>query len=169
MKTKVLLVDEDASVHAALSGGLRRKGYDVINAFDTDEAMVCWQTHPGIDLVLLNLCLPVKGDRETFERLTAIDPLVPVIGITWWPDRHPAASAARVSALMTKPVDIPALLETMQRLLPEAIAMRRARFAWQSAITFPAREPLPIGGKPGRAPARYFSADTTTPNQQHPI
>ena len=43
MKTKVLLVDDDIPVHAALNGVLRREGYDVINAFDTDEAMVCLQ------------------------------------------------------------------------------------------------------------------------------
>ena len=63
MKTKVLLVENDIPVHAALNGVLRREGYDVINAFDTDEAMVCLQTHPGIDLVLLGLCVPVESPR----------------------------------------------------------------------------------------------------------
>ena len=63
--------------------------------------------------------MPVKGGWDTFERLTNINPLLPIIVITARPDAYPVAMAAGVAALMQKPLDIPLLLEAMRDLLAE--------------------------------------------------
>lgn len=127
MKTKVLLVDDDPSVIAALSGLLRGEGYDVIQAFDGQQAIEHFHTVSGADIVLLDLNLPRRSGWDTYERLTAIDPLLPVIIITARPDQQAMALAAGVSALMEKPLEIPLLLSTMQQLLAEPLQTRLAR------------------------------------------
>ncbi len=145
MKTKVLLVDDDISVIAALSGVLRSEGYDVIQAFDGNAALQNFHTVGGAAIVLLDLNMPVKGGWDTFEQFTAINPLLPIIIITARPDQHPLAAGAGVAALMEKPLDIPLLLETMRNLLAESPETRLARIA---------------GGNPR---TRYFEASGATP------
>ena len=135
MNAKVLLVDDDASVVAALSGVLGSEGYDVIQAFDGHEALQKFQAAGGADIVLLDLNMPIKAGWDTFERLTAINPLLPIIIITARPDQYPLAVAAGAAALMDKPLDIPSLLETMGKLLAEPLGARLARIAGRNPHT----------------------------------
>ena len=137
MKTKVLLVDDDISVHSALNGVLRREGYDVIWAFNGHEAMDRFHTLPGIDIVLLDLCLPATGGWDTFDRLTWSRPLLPIIIITALPAQEAAAQAAGVGALLEKPLDVPLLLQTMRELLAEPIEAGLARIAGKSPLRHP--------------------------------
>ncbi len=143
MKTKVLLVDDDASVVAALGGMLRSEGYEVIQAFDGREALQHFRASGGTDLALLDLCMPVKGGWDTFEQLTTINPLLPIIVITARPGQYPMAVAAGVAALMEKPLDIPLLLETMRKLLGEPPETRLARIAGRSPRTLYLESPDP--------------------------
>ena len=129
MKRKVLLVDDDASVVTALGGVLRSEGYAVIQACDGQEALEHFRAVGGADLALLDLCMPVKGGWDTFEQLTTINPLLPIIVITARPGQYPMAAAAGVAALMEKPLDIALLLETMRKLLAEPSEVRLARIA----------------------------------------
>jgi two-component system response regulator RegX3 len=140
-KTKVLLVDDDVSVVAALTGVLRSEGYDVIQAFNGHAALQNFRTVGGAAIVLLDLNMPVKGGWDTFEQLTAINPLLPVIVITARPDQYSLAAAAGVAALMEKPLDIPLLLETMRNLLAEPPEVRLARIARQNPHTLHLQAP----------------------------
>ena len=127
MKTRVLLVDDDVSVLAALSDLLRAEEYEVIDAFNGQNAIERFESAGGADLVLLDLNMPFWGGWQTFDRLTAINPLLPIIIITARPNPHPRAMTA--DALLEKPLDIPLLLATMRRLLdapPEVRAATKA-------------------------------------------
>ena len=112
---------------------LRGEGYDVIQAFDGHEAIEHFHTIAGADIVLLDLNLPRKNGWDTFERLTTINPLLPIIIITARPDQHPIALAAGASGLMEKPLEIPFLLATMQRLLAEPPQTRLERITGRTA------------------------------------
>ena len=129
MKTKLLLVDDDPSVVSALSAVLRSEGYDVIPAVNGHEAIQGFYKHPDVAIVLLDICMPVKGGWDTFERLTQINPLLPIIIITARPNQGSLAVAAGAGALMEKPLDVQALLTTMQQLLAELPEKRLARAA----------------------------------------
>jgi len=127
-KPKVLLIDDEPKICAALAGALVSEGFDVIFAESGDEAIR--EFRDGIfDIVLLDLRMPGKNGWETFAQLTWSRPLLPVILITALPDQQAAAEAAGVGALLEKPLDIPVLLETMRCLLSEPIAARLARIA----------------------------------------
>lgn len=127
-RPKVLLVDDEPKICAALAGALVSEGFDVVFVESGEEAIEAFRD--GIfDIVLMDLRMPGKGGWETFAQLTWSRPLLPVIIITALPDQEAAAKAAGVGALLEKPLDILVLLETMRRLLDEPIEARLARIA----------------------------------------
>ena len=131
---KILLADDDEEVLAALNDVLRSEGYEVIMAKNGRAAIEYF--HEGhIDIALLDLNMPIKGGWETFERLTTIHPLLPIIVITARPEQYPLAVAAGVGALMEKPLDLPLLLHTMEELLNEPIEQRLSRLTGKRPIT----------------------------------
>lgn len=134
MKAKILLADDDEEVLAALSGALESEGYEVIVAKDGREAIEHFHEE-HIDIALLDLSMPVKGGWETFERLTTIHPLLPVIVITARPDQYPLAVAAGVGALMEKPLHLPLLLQAIEELLLEPVENRLLRITGKRPIT----------------------------------
>ena len=140
MKTKVLLVDDDPRICAALAGALVSEDFDVVFVESGDEAIEALRD--GLfDIVLMDLRMPGKSGWETFAQLTWSRPLLPVIIITALPYQHEAAKDAGVGALLEKPLHIPVLLETMRRLLAEPIEARLARIAGKPTLPDPPRLP----------------------------
>jgi CheY-like chemotaxis protein len=126
MKKSVLVVDDDAAVRQSVRKVLEGAGYEVAAASDGEEAVVQFVPEQ-IDLVLLDLSLPLRNGWDVFERLTARYPFVPVIIITGMPGQYRTALAAGAGALMEKPIDVPALLKTMDELLAEPKEARLRR------------------------------------------
>jgi DNA-binding response OmpR family regulator len=62
---RVLLVEDDLRVAAALETALRRRGYEVLRASTAAEAL----NAPPADLVLLDLCLPDRDGIEVCRQL----------------------------------------------------------------------------------------------------
>jgi len=134
IQPRVLLADDDRSIVEALGAVLESEGFDVVRAADGHEAVQKFREH-RTNIVLLDLNMPIKGGWDTFERLTAINPLLPIIVITARPDAYPIAMAAGAAALMQKPLDIPLLLEAMRDLLAEPAEQRLARMTSQEPQT----------------------------------
>jgi CheY-like chemotaxis protein len=130
---RILLADDDEGV-LALNDVLRSEGYEVITAKNGREAIEHF--HEGrIDIALLDLNMPIKGGWETFEKLTTIHPLLPIIVITARPEQYSLAVAAGVGALMEKPLDLPLLLQAIKDLLREPIEQRLSRSSGKRPIT----------------------------------
>ena len=126
-KGRILLVDDDPAVRSALAQVLAEEGYVVTCGADGEEALRI--VDDTINLVLLDLNMPVRNGWDTFEQLTAQNPLVPVIIITARSNQLFTALSAGVGALMEKPLDFPELLETIRELLDEPVEVRLARVA----------------------------------------
>jgi CheY-like chemotaxis protein len=126
MKKTVLVFDDDAAVRQSVRKVLEGAGYEVAAASDGEEAVVQFVPEQ-IDLVLLDLNLPLRSGWDVFERLTTWYPFVPVIIITGMPNQYRTALAAGASALMEKPIDVPALLKTLGELLTEPMETRLRR------------------------------------------
>jgi two-component system, OmpR family, response regulator TctD len=127
-KPRVLLVDDDLSVLDALGSVIESEGFELIRAADGHQAIEKFYQRP-VDIVLLDLMMPVKNGWDTFERLATINPLLPIIIITAQPDAYSSVMATGVACLMQKPLDIPVLLEAMRELLAEPVAKRLSRVA----------------------------------------
>jgi len=127
---RILLVDDDSAVRDSLNEVLVSEGYCVIPAENGQQALdLVGQS--AVDLVLLDLTMPVKNGWDTFEHLTREHPLLPIIIATARPNQLFTAISAGVGALLEKPMDIPTLLRIIARLLAETSAQRLARLAGQ--------------------------------------
>ena len=125
---RILLVDDDPTVRDSLNDVLQSEGYLVIPAENGQQALDL-ANKVSVDLVLLDLNMPVKNGWDTFEQLTREHPLIPIIIVTARPNQLFTAMNAGVGALLEKPMDIPMLLQTMETLLVETTEQRRARLA----------------------------------------
>jgi DNA-binding response OmpR family regulator len=115
---RILVVDDDDSVREMLPRVLAGEGYQVWAAADGTAALEM-ATAVKFDLVLLDLNLPGKSGWDTFEALTALDPLLAVIIITARSNQLVTARNAGAGALLEKPLDFAKLLETVSRLIAE--------------------------------------------------
>ena len=122
-RPRVLLVDDDRSVLEALGGVIEAEGFEVVRAENGHEALQKFR-QGSMDIVLLDLSMPVKGGWDTFEGLTTVNPFLPIVIITARADALSEATARGIAALMQKPLNIPALLKKMRELLAEAAAKR---------------------------------------------
>ena len=118
MKKRILVVDDDPQIRESLRKVLRAEGYEVVLAADGQQGIERFNTE-RMDLLLLDLNMPVKSGWDTFERLTSLNPLLPIIIITGQRNQYELAAAAGVGALIEKPFDVPLLFQTMKELLAE--------------------------------------------------
>ncbi len=120
------MVDDDPTVRDSLNDVLVAEGYFVIPAENGQQALDFANQLP-VDLALLDLNMPVKNGWDTFEELTREHPLIPIIIATARPNQLFTALNAGAGALLEKPMDIPTLLRTMEKLLAETAEQRLAR------------------------------------------
>ncbi len=118
MKKKIMVLDDDEQIRRSLLKLLQTEGYEVRLAAEGQEALE-QLGRERVDLLLLDLNLPVRSGWEIFERVTSANPLLPIIVITGKEKQVGMAMAAGVGALMEKPLSIPLLLKTITALLAE--------------------------------------------------
>ena len=76
----VLVVDDEGIVRQFVSAALQKFGYSVSLCNDGAEAVEYFKgAHQDIDLVILDLVMPVLNGPDTFRELKAIDPDVKVL------------------------------------------------------------------------------------------
>ena len=129
---RILLVDDDPTVRDSLKDVLQAEGYQIIPAEDGQRALEI-ANKSAVDLVLLDLNMPVKNGWDTFEQLTREHPFIPVIIVTARSNQLFTALGAGAAALLEKPMDIRTLLRTMAKLLAETAEQRLARLAGKQA------------------------------------
>jgi CheY-like chemotaxis protein len=145
-KATILLADDDAAIRQILYRLLVDEGYNVITAGNGVEAIEI-ALMSKIDLLLLDLNMPVKDGWTVFEQISTNFPSLPVILITARPNQFFSALASGASALMEKPLDFTQLFLTIHNLLEEPVAVRLARAIGRStAFNFvpPIPEPMSI-------------------------
>jgi two-component system cell cycle sensor histidine kinase/response regulator CckA len=76
----ILVVDDEVSVRKVVASMLEPLGYAIVSVNDGKQAVEYYEEHgPDIDLVLLDLMMPVMNGKDCFRRLKAIDPEVRVL------------------------------------------------------------------------------------------
>lgn len=79
-KRRVLLVDDEEMLRNVVSRMLRRMDYEVVTASNGQEAVDHYRQHADeIDLVVLDMMMPVMGGRDCFRALKSMDPEVKVL------------------------------------------------------------------------------------------
>jgi two-component system cell cycle response regulator DivK len=120
---KILLVEDQEMNRDMLSRRLKKRGYVVAIAVDGAEG-VDKARRESPDLILMDMSLPVMDGWEATRTLKGDEATraIPVVALTahaMSTDRDKALEAG-CDAYETKPVDLPKLLGTMEKLLETA-------------------------------------------------
>ena len=75
----ILVVDDHVSVAKTTAFLLKKKGYQVVLAFDGKEALDKLQENEAIDLVLIDLAMPVLGGAAAIEIIKEDKPNLPIV------------------------------------------------------------------------------------------
>ena len=120
-KTRILLVDDEPDLVQMVSVRLTSAGYEVMKAYDGQEALekVKKEAHP--DLIILDLMLP-KLDGYKVCRLLKFDERTRAIPILIFTARAQVedvtlATECGADAYLTKPFEAKVLLNKIQELL----------------------------------------------------
>ncbi|WP_050785866.1 response regulator [Pedosphaera parvula] len=136
MKAKVLLVDDDISVRESLGRALESENYEVVQAANGQEALERF-SEQQIDVVLLDVNMPVINGWDALDRMQEINPFLPTVIITARPNQYERAAAAGAVALMEKPLALPVLIGLLNHLMEEPWDARRKRMAAHQPIRIP--------------------------------
>ena len=122
------MVDDEPQVRDVLSRTLVACGYEVITAGDGKEALTRFGDGSAVDLVILDLMMPVMGGRECLSRLREVNPAVKVLAATGYTSDGSARDILLqgAAALLEKPLDLQTVAETVKRVLASRAGGRRA-------------------------------------------
>ena len=117
---KILLVEDQEMNRDMLSRRLKKRGYDVAIAVDGAEGVEKARSESP-DLILMDISLPVMNGYEATRSIKADEATraIPDIALTahaMSTDREKALEAG-CDAYETKPVELPRLLETIEKRL----------------------------------------------------
>jgi len=128
MRSTILLVDDEKQFRDSSQRLLTRKGYDVITAEDGQRALDFLSKNP-VDIILLDLKMPVMGGEEFLQLMSPLYPDIPVVVITGHGSLDVAVDCMRKGAydFITKPFDIPQLVVSIERALEKRNLERKAK------------------------------------------
>lgn len=124
MKNVVLVVDDEQHIRMILQESLEMSGFDVLTARNGKEALELFcENIPDITLILTDISMPVMNGIEFRERIHELVPDTKIIALTGnydvERDRHKLQHS--FTKVMTKPFNIPELMESVLRQVDERV------------------------------------------------
>lgn len=115
----LLLVEDDKAVRSSLARLLHRQGYQVLTAWDGDQALaLACATPERIDLLLADLVLPKLDGKVLAQQLRAYLPGLPAILLSGYPESVVANYRPfEAIVVLPKPVDYLTLLRSIRGAL----------------------------------------------------
>ena len=115
---KVLVVDDDMRTTFALSRLLSERGMGTLKAENGARALQLLEREPNVDLVLMDIMMPVMDGYETMKRIRAQDRFrkLPILALTAkaMPEDRERCLASGANDYMPKPVDQERLISMMR-------------------------------------------------------
>ena len=117
MPARILLVEDEPTIGAAVADRLAAHGHDVVRAWDGPGAVAAFEEHEP-DLVVLDVMLPGFDGHEVCRRIQAVRP-VPVLMLTARDDEADVLVGLAVGAddYLTKPFRMRELVARVSALL----------------------------------------------------
>ena len=123
----VLVVEDDPGLLATLEFNLEVAGYHALTASDGATALDIRRSN-DVDLIILDLSLPVMGGMQVCKALRETGDVVPIIMLTAWHEEHDRVNGLRSGAddYVTKPF-------SLQELMARVVAQLRRSQEFSSA------------------------------------
>ena len=122
----LLLVDDESVILEVTSEMLQGLGYGVKSAGNGTEALKRVETHPEIDLVILDMGMPDIGGEDLCRRIWELRPTLPVL-ISSGYNRNPDVDrliSLGCKGFIQKPYTLELLSRTLRRVLSAEVADR---------------------------------------------
>jgi PAS domain S-box-containing protein len=116
----VLVVDDEEMVRGVAKHALEHHGYSVLVANDGREGVEVFRENASrINVVLLDLVMPVMGGEETLQALRSLHPNVPVILSSGYDETRATSGfqSSQLSAFLQKPYTASQLVSVVARVL----------------------------------------------------
>jgi DNA-binding NtrC family response regulator len=151
LKHKILLVDDEASVRTPVRRHLETHGFEVLEAATLLSGDAIFRAERP-DLAVVDFMLPDGDALDLLPRLRATDPDLPVIVLTGRSSLDLAMRTVKGGAehVLTKPVELAALVAVVQRAFEVQRLRRRDAAARHRRHELPGPNPL-LGTSPAIA------------------
>jgi two-component system, cell cycle sensor histidine kinase and response regulator CckA len=123
IRKTIIITEDDENVRNLASDILTDAGHEVITASNGEEAVLLVSDSPdSVDLMVLDVIMPVLGGYEAAERIREIRPDIPIIFCTGYSRAHNQKDIQRNlanSRFLLKPYSMAQLLNTINDLINE--------------------------------------------------
>ncbi|HEU4719214.1 MAG TPA: response regulator transcription factor [Bacteroidia bacterium] len=118
MKRSILLVEDEENLLKAIRLNLELEGYEVIPAIDGESAVTIFRSS-AVDLVILDVMLPLLNGFDVCEKIRETDREVPVLFLTAKAQGEDKVRGLRLGAddYITKPFNLEEFLLRVNNLL----------------------------------------------------
>ncbi len=122
---KILVVDDEERMRKLVRDFLTIKGYKVVEACDGKEAIEMFSKDPGINLILLDVMMPVMDGFETLKQIREISK-VPVIMLTARSEERDELQgfSLGVDEYVTKPFSPKILVARVEAILRRSMGVK---------------------------------------------
>jgi CheY-like chemotaxis protein len=120
----ILIIEDEISVAEIARDMLTGLGYTVYAAHNGKDGLEFYRTRQAsIDLILLDVNMPVMGGKEAFDRIRALNPSVRIIIVTGYGRGTVETStfSSKVNGFMQKPFQIETMAMTIRDVLDKRI------------------------------------------------
>jgi len=135
---KLLLVDDEDRFRTTLAKRLRKRGHDVVDVDNGEDAIKRARADRSIDVVLLDLKMPGMDGRQTLKEIKEFRPAIQVIMLTGHGSLETAKETGALDAFsyLEKPCDLDELIEAVGAARQEGVYARARHEIHGRAETF---------------------------------
>ena len=114
--TKILLVDDEKPFVETLMKRLKKRDIEIVAAFNGQEALDCLSEDGGIEVVILDIKMPVMDGMTALKEIKNRHPLVEVIMLTGHATVETGIEGMKEGAFdyLMKPCDVEQLIAKVQ-------------------------------------------------------
>ena len=114
--TKILLVDDEKPFVETLMKRLKKRDIEIVAAFNGQEALDCLSEDGGIEVVILDIKMPVMDGMTALKEIKNRHPLVEVIMLTGHATVETGIDGMKEGAFdyLMKPCDVEQLIAKVQ-------------------------------------------------------
>ena len=116
---KILIAEDDSANYLFIESFLKRTNSQVLWARDGKQLIELYQADPSVDIILMDLRMPVLNGIEATKIIRESNPDIPVIALTAYAfaDDREKSLEAGCNDYLSKPVKLEELGDTLSRYL----------------------------------------------------
>ncbi len=122
-KATIMVVDDNVSLGKTMSFVLKRQGYDVIACIDGRDAISRAKENPDIELVFMDIKMPLMNGVEVLKHIKRIIPEVIVVMMTAYAVEELIRESLEEGAygVLYKPVDLSKMVDIIEKARSEKV------------------------------------------------